>query len=176
MRHVRHVREHSSLPSPKIARSSGAQGSHGFWFRLEIPSIYAKVQEVEDKIISRCRDYAYTDRDLFALKLAIEEAVTNAVKHGNKNDPEKHVRIKYRVTPRRVDVVVEDEGPGFNTGGLPDCTCNENLSCPHGRGVLLMRAFMNSVVFNNAGNAVTLTKFNDAPASSAPTAGKVAFG
>jgi serine/threonine-protein kinase RsbW len=166
------MRVRSGVESHTASRSTG---SGGLWCRMEIPSSISQVQDVEEKIIPQCRRFSYTDRDLFALKLAIEEAITNAVKHGNKNDPEKHVRIKYRVTPRRVDVVIEDEGSGFNPAVLPDCTCNENICSPHGRGILLMRAFMNSVVFNPAGNTVTLTKLNATPTASAP-ARNVAFG
>jgi len=168
---MRHVRIRSEAGSQNKVRTPG---SNGLWCRLEIPSSLSLVQEVEDKIISQCRGYSYTDRDLFALKLAIEEALTNAVKHGNKNDPEKHVRVKYRITLQRADVVVEDEGTGFNPASLPDCTCHENLCTPHGRGILLMRAFMNSVVYNSTGNSVTLTKFNDAPPHT--SACHVAFG
>ena len=148
--------------------------SHGLWCRLEIPSDLNRVEEVEETILSQCQRYSFTDRDLFALKLAIDEAFANAVKHGNHCDRDKHVRIKYRVTPRRADVVVEDEGPGFNPASLPDPTLDQHIESTHGRGILLMRAFMNNVVFSPSGNSVTLTKFNDAPRNN--TEHNVAFG
>lgn len=140
-----------------------SSASRRLWCRLEIPSDLKRVEEVEETILSQCQRYSFTDRDLFALKLAIDEAFANAVKHGNHCDRDKHVRIKYRVTARRADVVVEDEGPGFNPSNLPDPTLDQHIESTHGRGILLMRAFMNNVVFSPSGNSVTLTKFNDAP-------------
>jgi anti-sigma regulatory factor (Ser/Thr protein kinase) len=101
-------------------------------------------------------------------------AFANAVKHGNRCDCDKHVRIKYRVTPRRADVVVEDEGPGFNPSSLPDPTLDQHIESTHGRGILLMQAFMNNVVFSPSGNSVTLTKFNDSPRGNAEYS--IAFG
>ena len=156
-------------------QSVGASSaSRGLWCRLEIPSDLKRVQEVEETILSQCQRYSFTDRDLFALKLAIDEAFANAVKHGNQYDCDKHVRIKYRVTPRRADVVVEDEGPGFNPSSLPDPTLDQHIECTHGRGILLMRAFMNNVVFSPSGNSVTLTKFNDSAHNN--TQHSIAFG
>ena len=137
--------------------------SGALWLRMDIPSDLRRLQDVEEAVLSQCQRYCYTNRDLFALKLAIDEAVANAIKHGNRSDSEKHVHIKYRVTPHRADVVVEDEGPGFNPAALPDPTREEHLEALHGRGILLMRAFMNNVVYSPTGNAVTLTKFNDSP-------------
>jgi serine/threonine-protein kinase RsbW len=141
---------------------------------MELPSDLKRVEEVEETILGQCQRYSYTDRDLFALKLALDEAFANAVKHGNLCDCDKHVRIKYRVTPRRADVVVEDEGPGFNPASLPDPTHDDHIESTHGRGILLMRAFMNNVVYSPSGNSVTLTKFNDSPRNDSERS--VAFG
>lgn len=150
----------------------------GLWCSEEFPSEPRDGRRVEEKILSQCRKHAYAQRDLFALKLALEEAISNAIRHGNKGNPHKHVRVKYRITAQRVDVMVEDEGGGFDPATLPDPTADKNLECTCGRGVLLMRAYMNNVVFNPAGNSVTLTKFNESrPAGNAPlTTTTVAFG
>ena len=163
----------NSSGSYRAIRPGDSRGSHTFWFKLELPSDVNRAAELEEKILCQCQQLAYTDRDLFALKLAIEEAFANAVKHGNKLDPHKVVHVKYRITPRRVDVVIEDEGRGFNPASLPDPTTECNLQQAGGRGLLLMRAFMNNVVFNASGNAVTLTKFNESPRRATR---KVAFG
>ncbi len=131
------------------------------WTSLEICSCLDQARSVEEQILGRCKDCTFSEHDLFALKLALEEALVNAVKHGNKMDPAKHVRVQYRITPQRADVAIEDEGPGFNPAAVPDPIADENLECNHGRGILLMRAYMSSVVFSPNGNKVTLTKFND---------------
>ena len=131
------------------------------WTRVEISSSLEQARQVEDDILGHCRRATFGPHDLFALKLALEEALVNAVKHGNKMDPAKHVRVGYRITPERADVTVEDEGPGFNPGELPDPCADENLERNHGRGILLMKAYMSAVVFSPTGNKVTLTKFNE---------------
>jgi len=132
------------------------------WTVVAFGSCLSKAEEVEDAIVARCRACCFSEHDIFALKLALEEALVNACKHGNKMDPCKQVKVQYRITPQRVDVAVEDEGCGFNPGEVADPTTDENLEKCHGRGLLLMRAYMSNVVFNSAGNKVTMTKFNEA--------------
>jgi serine/threonine-protein kinase RsbW len=100
----------------------------------------------------------YPDEDVFGMHLALEEALFNAVKHGNRGDPEKRVRLRYRVTARRVLAEVEDEGTGFKLEQVPDPTAAENLDRPGGRGLLLMRSFMTWVRYNERGNWVSLCK------------------
>ncbi len=138
------------------------------WATIDFCSCLHKARQVEENVLTACQQHHFSESDIFAIKLALEEALVNACKHGNKMDPTKHVKVQFRVTDQRADVAVEDEGPGFNPGELPDPTIEENLEMSHGRGILLMRAYMSSVVFNPTGNKVTLTKFNDAysPATS----------
>lgn len=131
------------------------------WTRVEFASSLEKAREVEGQILRSCEKHRYNEADLFAIKLALEEALVNAVKHGNKLDPAKHVKVQYHVTNRRTDIVIEDQGNGFNPGELPDPTSDCNLEMCSGRGILLMRAYMSSVVFNPAGNKVTMSKFNE---------------
>jgi serine/threonine-protein kinase RsbW len=92
------------------------------------------------------------------VRLGLEEALVNAVRHGNRGDPRKRVRVRYRVAPQEVWAEVEDEGPGFDPGAVPDPTGPERLERPGGRGLLLMRHYLSSVSYNERGNAVTLRK------------------
>ncbi|MCL2640954.1 MAG: ATP-binding protein [Phycisphaerales bacterium] len=131
------------------------------WVSVEFPSSLKRVAKVTEEILAACQRHRFNEQDLFAIKLAIEEALVNAVKHGNRLDGEKRVRVQYRVTDQRLDVAVEDQGGGFNPADLPDPTADENLCRCCGRGILLMRAYMSNVVFNPQGNKVTLTKFNE---------------
>ncbi len=174
----RHAMKHLKLQAGPRGRRESREKNVGLWCSEEFPSQMAEGRRVEEKILSQCRKYAYGQRDLFALKLALEEAICNAIRHGNKSTPSKHVRVKYRITRARIDVMVEDEGSGFDPAVLPDPTADQNLERACGRGVLLMRAYMNNVVFNAAGNSVTLTKFNENYSSSdAPICSTtVAFG
>src|ERR1035437_6516652 len=131
------------------------------WNSVEFSSSLQRARQIEDDILGCCGRHHFNDNDLFAIKLALEEAMVNAVKHGNRMDPAKQVRVHYRICDQRADITIEDEGAGFNPAELPDPCADENLERCSGRGILLMRAYMTSVVFNPQGNKVTLTKFND---------------
>jgi serine/threonine-protein kinase RsbW len=108
----------------------------------------------------------YPERDRFGMRLALEEALVNAVKHGNKGDATKRVRVRYQVAAAGVLVEVEDDGTGFDPRMVPDPCAPENLERPSGRGLLLMRSYMTWVRFNPSGNCVTLyERRSDRPAN-----------
>jgi serine/threonine-protein kinase RsbW len=144
------------------------------WIQIEFNSCLLRAREIEAEILAACEKHHFNEADLFAMKLALEEALVNAVKHGNKLDKCKKVRVHYRICDQRVDVTIEDEGPGFNPAELPDPLAEENIERCSGRGILLMRAYMSSVVFNPQGNKVTLTKFNES--YTAPSTNRAAMG
>lgn len=125
---------------------------------LTIPSDTSRAAEVQEQIVSELEAHGYTPRDVFSMRLAIEEALVNAIKHGNQRDVSKQVHVAWSVDPDRVVVSVEDEGPGFRLEDVPDCTAEENLDKPSGRGILLMRRFLSAVEYNEKGNRVTLVK------------------
>lgn len=91
-------------------------------------------------------------------KIALVEALTNAMEHGNKLDPEKKVRIKADFSFEQARFEIEDEGSGFKFESLPDPTAKENLFRPRGRGIFMMRQFMDEVTFIPPGNRVILIK------------------
>jgi serine/threonine-protein kinase RsbW len=105
----------------------------------------------------------YPSKDVFAVRLGLEEAVVNAIKHGHGNDPTKHVEVRSRVSPENVLVAIEDEGAGFDPLDVPDPTVVQNLERSCGRGLLLMRTYLTWVRYNDRGNAVTLCKKPSAP-------------
>jgi serine/threonine-protein kinase RsbW len=147
----------------KLKLAGGAEGGNGNdWVSVEFASSLEKARQVETDILNACQANKFGEADLFAIKLSLEEALVNACKHGNKMDTGKVVRVQYHVNNQRADIAIEDQGAGFNPAELPDPTADENLEMCSGRGILLMRAYMTSVVFNPQGNKVTLTKFNDA--------------
>jgi serine/threonine-protein kinase RsbW len=99
-----------------------------------------------------------TTKEIFSIKLALEEALINAIKHGNQMDLTKQVRVLYRVAPGFFEVRVVDEGIGFDPGDVPDPTAVENLERPCGRGLMLMRHYMTEVCYSSSGNCVAMTK------------------
>ena len=105
----------------------------------------------------------YPQRDAFALRLALEEALVNALKHGHRGDPSKEVRLRYRVTAEEAVAEVEDQGPGFDPAAVPDPLAPENLEKPSGRGLLLMRRYLSWLRFNERGNVVTLCRRRSGP-------------
>ena len=127
-------------------------------FEDRIPSETEAGQKVGQRIIALLERMEYPTKDVFGVKLALEEALVNAIKHGNRMDATKSVRIACRVSNEKVRIEIEDEGSGFDWNHLPDPTDIENLEKPCGRGVMLMRAFMNVVQYNEQGNCVILEK------------------
>jgi serine/threonine-protein kinase RsbW len=103
---------------------------------------------------------AFSEMDIFSIKLALEEAIVNAIKHGNQMDRNKCVRVAYRVELHRFDVMIVDEGPGFDPEDVPDPTAPENLERPCGRGLLLMRHYMSDIRYVGTGNTVVMSKWS----------------
>ena len=111
-------------------------------------------QEILDQLH---RDH-WEPRDVFSVHLAVEEALANAIKHGNHHDPGRSVRIRCLVSAERVRIEVADEGDGFSVSQVPNPTDPDRVEFPSGRGIMLMRSFMSSVEFNELGNQVTMEK------------------
>ncbi len=118
-------------------------------------------KQPEDRILPELQGRHYRPDTLFAIKLALEEAMTNAVKHGNRNDPSKRIVVRYHVNDRRAVIVVRDEGCGFCPGAVPDPTVSDNLERPNGRGLMLMQSYMTRVWFNEFGNEVWMMKLRE---------------
>ncbi len=127
--------------------------------KLVLESRLDDVSRAEEAILRAAEGFDFSEGALFAIKLALEEALANAVKHGNACDPSKRVTVEFDVNEERLRVSIEDEGPGFNPEHVPDPTLDENLAKPNGRGVMLIRAYMDEVSFNPSGNRVTMSKW-----------------
>jgi serine/threonine-protein kinase RsbW len=97
-------------------------------------------------------------RDYFGVQMALEESLSNAIRHGNKCDESKQVLVECKISPERFWLRVTDEGPGFKPNAVPDCTADENLGCQGGRGLALIQAYMTYVQYNECGNSVTMEK------------------
>ncbi len=112
----------------------------------------------QEQILERVEKAGFTGREFFGIKLALEEALVNAIRHGNRLDPAKRVRIEARITAKKVEFLIEDEGPGFDRGGVPDPTADENLEKCSGRGILLIESYMSRVWWDRGGRRLRMIK------------------
>ena len=127
-------------------------------WEIRIPSEMLHGRREVEKFISRAVAWGVTHDESLALQHSLHEAVVNAVRHGNRGDASRQVRICYRFLSNDIFIEVEDEGHGFDRGSVPDSTTDENRVRPGGRGLLMMRHFMNSVEYNDRGNCVTMRR------------------
>lgn len=116
-----------------------------------------------EELLTALQRNDWDGRDLFHIQMAIEEAVVNAIEHGNKRDPDKKVQLDFRVSPERCYLEVKDEGQGFVREELPDCTDDACLELPRGRGVMLIEELMSEAKYNDIGNQVTMLKLRNDP-------------
>lgn len=132
--------------------------AHIAQFDVWIPNDTAEAREVQERIVGLMEQNAWPMRDCFGVRLALEEALVNAIKHGNRMDPDKKVYIACELSADEVTVVIEDQGEGFKLAEVPDPTEDDNLEKPGGRGIMLIRSFMNGFGYNDKGNRVTMSK------------------
>ena len=127
-------------------------------FDLWIPNDTAEAREVQERIVGLMEQNAWPMRECFGVRLALEEAMVNAIKHGNRMEPDKQVFVACELTADEITVVIEDQGDGFKPEDVPDPTEDENLENPGGRGIMLIRSFMTGVTYNDRGNRLTMIK------------------
>ena len=125
-----------------------------------IPSELSGARQAQEKLLKHVAQHGYSEASRFAIKLAVEEAVNNAIRHGNQFRADKSVELRFEVGPEQTVITISDEGEGFDPDSLPDPTIDENLEKPTGRGVMLMRAYMDEVQFSKKGNQVRMVKHN----------------
>ena len=119
----------------------------------------AAVEQTRQWLLSQLNQFEYGDDDVFAVQLAFQEAFYNAIKHGNKMAADKKVKIDFLIDPDRIEIAMTDTGSGFDPDAVPDCRVGENLYKTEGRGLLLMRSYMDIVEFNEIGNSVHMVRF-----------------
>jgi serine/threonine-protein kinase RsbW len=142
------------------------RGNNGT-MKFVIASDPMQQRDVQKRILDAIESAGYHPDNLFAVKISLEEALINAIKHGNKLDPKKQVRVEANITSEQAEIIVEDEGPGFNRAHVPDPTAEENLLKCSGRGILLMETYMDRVEYSKDGRRVRMIKRNARPAKKA---------
>jgi serine/threonine-protein kinase RsbW len=126
-----------------------------------VSSMPAAIADVYRNMVPDLQTQHFSEEDIFAVHLALEEAFINAVKHGNKMEPNKAVKIDYAVERDKIEICITDEGVGFDPEVIPDPRYGDNLYKPAGRGMLLMRSFMDVVEYVGRGNSVKMIRYKE---------------
>ena len=130
---------------------------------FELPSDLSLMNGVLEYLQERVAKLGLIQPERSNLFIALDEAFVNAVKHGNKNDPTKLLKITAELSPKEAAFTVEDEGQGFDVHQIPDPCDPANLFRTSGRGVLLIYNIMDEVEYNAQGNRVKMIKRPDSP-------------
>ena len=113
------------------------------------------------QIVDQLDQAQWSKKEQLDIHLCLEEAFMNAIKHGNDNDAEKCVDTRCWVSQEIFRIEISDEGPGFDMEDVPDPTAEENLTNTGGRGLMLMKHYMDLVRYNDSGNLVLLEKYRN---------------
>jgi serine/threonine-protein kinase RsbW len=135
------------------------EGASCLEIEARIPSEINAISPLVDRLIRLIEESQYMPGDELRIELAVREAVQNAVVHGNRLDPFKLVRLRCRCeVGKGVSIIVKDEGQGFDPEAVPDPLAPENLGAEHGRGILLIKFWMDEVSFEQGGTEVHMRK------------------
>jgi serine/threonine-protein kinase RsbW len=126
---------------------------------LSMKSEIDAISPFVDELMLKIREIHCDPGSEFAIELALREALANAVLHGNREDSKKKVHVRCECDEGAgVSLVVRDEGPGFDLAAVPDPLAPENLGAEHGRGILLMKQFMDEIHYERGGTEVHMRK------------------
>lgn len=128
-----------------------------------VESRLSAIGEVCKQILSKLQGNSFSEDDIFAVHLALEEAFINAVTHGNKMDAAKKVQIDYSVGSDKIEISITDQGKGFDPQQVPDPRAGKNLYKPDGRGLLLINSYMDVIRYNEQGNRVYMVRYKEKP-------------
>jgi serine/threonine-protein kinase RsbW len=130
-------------------------------FELTVPSTLEALDAVQRLVTDATREYGLSEDFAYWMELTICESMINAIRHGNQCDPSKKAHLKISLVGPQIEVIVEDQGHGFNLGDLADPTETKNLLKPSGRGILIIRSFMDEVDISQSeggGNRLRMVK------------------
>jgi len=123
---------------------------------IEFTSKGENITIIERLVDDLCEKFNIQEEHYGNILIALTEAVNNAIYHGNKQDPEKKVIVKYTADEDEFQFIIEDEGPGFDFENVPDPTSPENIEKPNGRGVFLMRHLSDEISYDDEGRIVKM--------------------
>lgn len=150
----------TTVPLRLIVRRSGrlrSKGDQGLRIEVRVPSALDIVEEALDVVMRHCEacPQPFEGRE-FSFRVALGEALQNAIIYGNREDPSKSVHVQLRVGERQVEVRVQDEGDGFDPSIVPDPSIPDRLHREEGRGLFLIRQLVDDVSFNDRGNSICM--------------------
>ena len=125
---------------------------------LTLPSRIDAVNEAAAAVARILGQLDESEQLMFGIDMAIREAVTNAVVHGNKQDDSKQIRVAIKSSPQEIEISVHDEGAGFNPAEVADPTATENIMKTSGRGIFFMRNFVDEIEWLNPPEGGTTVK------------------
>ena len=128
----------------------------------ELPSSLSVYHDFVRDILDKLKGLGWDEKVLFGIHMALEETISNAIRHGNKEDLKKSVHVECELDPQRFWAKVCDEGEGYDPDKVPDCRSKENLEQPGGRGLALIRAYMTTVKHTECGCCIEMEKLLDA--------------
>jgi serine/threonine-protein kinase RsbW len=118
---------------------------------------------IQQKILTLMVDAGYVDDDIFAMRISLEEGLANALLHGHQGEEDSPITVRWYCDACFVECVIVDQGRGYDPESIPDPTADENITLPSGRGLAMIRAFMDEVTVNEQGNRVTMKRFKIRP-------------
>jgi serine/threonine-protein kinase RsbW len=146
-------------PSDSRPSFAGRHSDAFFQFEAWIPSEIKAISPLVDQLMRQIEGSHCIAGEESAVELALDEALDNAVVHGNRMDRQKLVQVVCRCElGNGISVVVKDQGQGFDPGTVPDPTAPEHIGAEHGRGIWLMRSVMDEVSFERGGTEVHMRK------------------
>ena len=119
-----------------------------------INSDVIELKKVETFITDIFREYNLEKKYFNKVYVCISEAVVNSIKHGNKNDRNKSVSIEVNCDMHEINIMIEDEGDGFDLNQISDPTSRENLKNESGRGIFIIKTLTNQIEYNEKGNRI----------------------
>lgn len=131
----------------------------GYVIKLEIPSEIKLIYVLDSVISEILRELEFDEEAREQVELAVIEAGTNAIKHGNNNDANKIARFQFELYSDKITIKVKDEGEGFKPGQVDDPLNPDNLLKNSGRGIFLIQMCMDELSFNERGNEISMVKY-----------------
>jgi len=141
-------------------------------FFEKIPSKIDNMPKLIATLLKKLEVVSFKEDEILDIRLCLEEAIINAIKHGNRMNPDLFVEVQMNVSDQELCIQIRNEGEGFDFKELPNPTIDKNLTKPSGRGVFLIKKLMDEVEFFDKGRGIKMVKFLNKEAGNEHKTGK----